>query len=221
VLNSSDKRVAANQANSKKSTGPRNTTSTRFNATKHGLLSAGVTELDDAEGYRNTLCRLHEEYFAETRDFLLGHIALQMVRLRRTARLEAEQITSILNPAIYGEGENPLKDLFPPPAPLVDPGLPTSISCETLAARVTPFQRNQTSIENSMYRAMNQVERLDRMQQGEHLPGPVAVDVAVHSDPRNVDTYVDPTTIVLEGSQSEPAGGEDGADSTKPNRESS
>ncbi len=29
---SSDKRVAANQANCKKSTGPRNTTSTRFNA---------------------------------------------------------------------------------------------------------------------------------------------------------------------------------------------
>jgi hypothetical protein len=164
---------------------------------------------------------LHEDYAAEIREYLIGHIALQMVRLRRIARLEAEQYTAILNPAIYDEDENPLKDLFPPAAPLVDPGLPTSISCETLAARVTPFQRNQTSIENIMYRAMNQVERLDRMQQGEHLPGPVAVDLAVHSDPRNVDTYVEPTTMVLKVPQSEPMGETDRADSREPHRESS
>jgi hypothetical protein len=34
---------------------------TRFNSTKHGLLAVGITELDDAEGYRATLSDLMRE----------------------------------------------------------------------------------------------------------------------------------------------------------------
>jgi len=59
------KRISANRRNAKKSTGPNNTTSTRFNAAKHGLLAAGITELDDADEYQNTLSRLNQAYLAE------------------------------------------------------------------------------------------------------------------------------------------------------------
>jgi hypothetical protein len=44
---SSDKKVEANRANGKKSKGPLDTSSTRYNAQKHRLLSKGFTELDD------------------------------------------------------------------------------------------------------------------------------------------------------------------------------
>jgi hypothetical protein len=40
----SEKKIAANRVNGKKGKGPKDTRTTRFNATKHGLLSAGVTE---------------------------------------------------------------------------------------------------------------------------------------------------------------------------------
>ncbi len=40
-------KLKANWKNAQKSTGPKDTTSTRYNASKHGLLSEGVTELDD------------------------------------------------------------------------------------------------------------------------------------------------------------------------------
>jgi hypothetical protein len=50
-MSTSNKKIAANRINGQKSHGPTNTTSTRFNATKHGLLAVGITELDDAEGY--------------------------------------------------------------------------------------------------------------------------------------------------------------------------
>jgi len=43
----SARKLAANQENAQKSTGPINTISTRYNAAKHGLLSEGVTELDN------------------------------------------------------------------------------------------------------------------------------------------------------------------------------
>jgi hypothetical protein len=47
----SERKIEANTRNALRSTGPKDTTATRFNAVKHGLLAAGVTELDDAEGY--------------------------------------------------------------------------------------------------------------------------------------------------------------------------
>ena len=83
------------------------------------------------------------------------------------------------------------------------------------------LERHRTSLENNMYRAMNQVERLERIEKGEHLPAPVAVDVAVHSDPLNVGTNVEPPKMVLEDSKSEPTGERDKADGTTPDCESS
>jgi hypothetical protein len=196
---SSDRKVAANRSNSKKSPGPQNTTSTRYNATKHGLLAEGIPELDDADGYRETLRRLDKQYAAEMIAFLKGHIVLKMVRLRRNARLEAEHITSLLNPAIYGKVENHLlEDILLPAAPLVDPGLPASISSESVAILVSSFQRHETSLENQMYRAMHEVERLEQIMKGKHLPAPVAVDMAVHSDRHNVGANVAVTKTVLE-----------------------
>jgi hypothetical protein len=46
---SSEKKVEANRASAKKSSGPRDTSSTRYNAQKHRLLSKGFTEVDDLE----------------------------------------------------------------------------------------------------------------------------------------------------------------------------
>lgn len=200
------KRTAANRRNAQKSTGPHNAGPTRFNATKHALLSVGVSELDDADGYRHMLRRLDEAYVPEMIAFLKEHIALQVVRLRRIARLEAEQITAILNPAVYGEVPNdPFKDLLPAP-PLIDPGLPASIGSETVSALVSPFQRYQTSIENSLFRAMNHLERLQRIQEGEYLPPAVAVDVGVHSDHRDAGANAKPAQMFPDDARSEPAG---------------
>lgn len=100
----SDAKASASRRNAKNSTGPHDTSVTRQNAVQHGLLSEGITELDNAEGYRDTLRRLQVSYFDEIDAFLVERIALYMVRLRRTPRLEAEMITSILHPPIYGEG---------------------------------------------------------------------------------------------------------------------
>jgi hypothetical protein len=60
-MSSSARRIAANRINRQKSHGPKNATSTRLNATKHGLLAQGITELDDVEGYRTILSDLVRE----------------------------------------------------------------------------------------------------------------------------------------------------------------
>jgi hypothetical protein len=198
------KRISANRRNCKESTGPKNTTSTRFNATKHVLLADGITELDNAEEYRNTLRRLNQAYLAELETFLLERMALNMVRLRRCARLEAECLTGILNPPIYGETQ----EVFELPSfksSLIDRGLPARITSEKFEPIVSTFQRYETSVENKLFRQMHEVERLRRLIQGEKLPPPVAVDVAVHTDNAGLDSFAesaDPEAI--EGSLSEP-----------------
>ncbi len=196
----SDAKVSANRRNAKKSVGPNDTSSTRFNAVKHGLLSAGVTEIDDAGDFRETLRRLGVAYLEELDDFLVERIALYMVRLRRTARLEAEFIRSVLHPPVYGA--SPL-DLPTFEAPMIDPGLPPSMGGKAVEELNRSYLRYESANENKLYRALNQLERIRRIRQGEHLPAPVAVDVAVHSESPGGDSAGAVPDLVLEGSQLE------------------
>ena len=153
----------------------------------HGLL----TELDNADGYRQMICRLDEAYILEIKLYLREQIALHIVRLRRSARLEAEYVTSILNPPVFGEVPNdPLKETlgFSPVAPLLDPGLPALINSESVEVLVSTFHRYESSIENKLYRAMNQLERLQAIEKVTSCRHQSRVDVAVHSDHRDDST---------------------------------
>src|SRR5438874_1555743 len=155
------KRSSANRRNSEKSTGPNNTTSTRFNATKHGLLAAGVTELDDAEGYRATLSDLVREKdpVGPLETFLVRSAALDIVRLLRARRLEADYITQVLNPPIHEPGV--LANLHRlDEEPLVDPGLPATMPYEAVQLLVNTFQRYESSIAIKLFRSLHELERL-------------------------------------------------------------
>ncbi len=178
----SDKKVAANRINGLKSHGPTDTSSTRFNATRHGLLSIGITELDNAEGYKALLKNLREEKvpvgIVETH--YVESIVLDMIKLRRARRLEAEYITSELNPPI--REPNLLGDdlnLFQ--GALLDPGLPAALSFDSAQRLVTIYQRYETNIAIRLSRTLHELERLQRMRNGEKLPAPSIVDVSVHA----------------------------------------
>ena len=123
-----------------KSTGPNNTTSTRFNATKHGLLAAGVTELDDAEGYRATLSDLVREKdpVGPLETFLVRSAALDIVRLLRARRLEADYITQVLIPPIHEPGVLANRRFFPLG---LRPRVPTARSESGLQMAVVQFEQ--------------------------------------------------------------------------------
>jgi len=171
----SDKQIAANRLNALKSHGPTNTTLTRNNAATHGLLAAGITELDDAEGYS----AMRQDLIKETNPvgtiemFLVESAAVEMVRLRRARRLEGEHITSVLHPRKYKTFR---------PEPDFDPGLPASMKLESVPPLVSVFQRYEGTILQRLFRILHQLERLQRMRHGESLLAPAALDVSVHHD---------------------------------------
>jgi hypothetical protein len=197
------KRSSANRRNAKKSTGPRNTTSTRFNATKHGLLAAGITELDDAEGFRTLSRDLkgEKEPVGVVEGFLVEFIALSIIRRRRLARLEAEYITGVLNPPIRaGEPTFDLGEINS--GTVVDPGLQAPMSGEAVQLLFTLYQRYATGMEQQLYRGLHELERLQRMRRGERLPAPAALDVTVHTEPREAEPVEPPEKVSVEGSLS-------------------
>lgn len=186
-MSTSEKKTTANRLNGQKSHGPTNTRSTRYNATKHGLLAQGVTELDAAEGYQTMLQDLIEEKnpVGPTELFLTKSAALEMVRAHRARRLEAEYITAVLNPPTRGPnflGDE--KELFP--GEIIDPGLPALIEFEP-AQRLVTFQRYESGFVLRLFRTLHELERLQRMRKGETVPAPAGLDVTVHTDTSTED----------------------------------
>ena len=177
-------KAEANRQNAAKSTGPKDTTSTRYNAIKHGLLSEGVTELD-AVDYAKLVGVLKEQMQPEGQieHFLVERVALCMVRLKRACLLEAEYITARLNPPVTETRGGLLlpKDGLLGETIVLDPGIPAHLSVEGVEHLVEKFQRYETAIENRLFRTLNQLERMQRLRQGDQLPAPVNVEVGVHS----------------------------------------
>jgi hypothetical protein len=169
----------SNRKNAQRSTGPHDTTSTRLNAVKHGLLARGLTELDDPDAYESLIQRLTKAKrpVEDLEKFFVQRIAFHMIRLQRAERLEAEYITGEIHPTVKTSA---LDDLD---GKVIDPGLPAAVDAVSAINLVSGLQRYETAIENELYRAIGQLERLQRARLGEFVPVPQTVDVSVHSQP--------------------------------------
>ena len=162
-----------------------------------------MTELDDAEGYRATLHDLTQEKdpVGALEVFFVESAALDITRLRRVRRLEAEYITGVLNPPIRQPGV--LADFSGlDQGAIVDPGLPATMDCGSVLPLVSIFQRYESAGALRLFRTLHELERLQRMRQGEHLltsgrtlpqsivagsPGST-IDVTVHAEPHGPDS---------------------------------
>jgi hypothetical protein len=183
-MSMNDKEQNANRPNGQKLRGPKNTSATRYNARKHGLLAAGLTELD--KGYRTVLRDLMAELkpVGPLEDILVQSAALEIVRLSRARRLEAEHITSVLNPPNNKLGIS-LDEIF-------DPGKPAAIDALDAQPLVNIFQRYESVIFNRLFRTLHELERRQRMRLGDSVPPPASLDVSVEVSSTDVTEIASP-----------------------------
>lgn len=183
----SQKKIAANQKNGAKSPGPTNTANSKYNGTKHGLLRVGVSELDNAEGYKKLLKDLMWERnpVGSIEIFLVESAALDMVRLQRARRLEAEYIASALHPPIYKDAMPTEEDLYK--GTLVDEGYLAVLDPKEAQPLIHIYQRYESNIFARLQKTLHELERLQRMRLGECLPAPTALDVTVHADIKHLN----------------------------------
>ncbi len=150
----------------------------------------GVTEMDDPARFHELRSQLEADFApaGEVEIALVEYVAICIARLRRARMLEAEFITATLNPALtettYPDGNNmsKLDEMFERDygkTVIIDPGLPARLSASDVET-LQKFQRYETAIENKLYRALNQLERSQRMRHGDKISAPAVVDVNVH-----------------------------------------
>ena len=67
---------------------------------------------------------------------------------------------------------------------VIDEGLPAAVGAVSAINLVSGFQRYETALENKLYRAINQLERLQRTRRGEFVPAPQSVDLSINRQER-------------------------------------
>jgi hypothetical protein len=157
---SSPQRIAANQMNAKKSTGPktsRGKTVSSWNSTRHGLLSR---KLPLAHGrskkqFTRLLRNLQQDLdpVGTLEEILVEKIAQEYWRLGVAACYEADELSQ----------ESPFK-----------------------RSSIDRILRYQTTINRQLFQAVNQLERLQRIRKGENVPAPLTLQV-LHDTPSICD----------------------------------
>ncbi len=159
----SQRKIESNRVNASHSTGPRNTQRTRHNAIRHGLLAAGLTEWDDPAEYQENIHALTAIYASSDPldAFLIEHIARDMVRSRRAARLEAENITALSS--WPDPSSDPTSDRC---SPMIDPMIMKAYAGPVLDR----LKRYTSAALNRMLRCRRELERIRRDEPGPGEP---------------------------------------------------
>ena len=171
----SKRQIKANRTNSRKSTGPKDTSTSKWNAVRHGLLSQALTELDDEDMYAQVLRDLTNRIAPEgrTEECLIRNAALDLVGWKRAQMIEAEFIISQLHPATREE----MLDLSSIIGRVLDPGVPSTLSVAA-SEHLLLYQRYETFFSNRLFRTLHEIERIQALRKGEHLVPPIPIDVS-------------------------------------------
>ena len=162
---SSPLRIAANRSNAKKSTGPKTSRGkaiSSWNSARHGLLSKRLPLIYGQN--RRQFSRL----LASLQQDLEPVGTLEEVLVEKIAQEYWRLGTAAWHEAEALTKENPF----------------TKMSIDRIL-------RYQTTINRQLFQAMNQLERLQRLRQGDHVPAPVNIqvsqDTATISEEQNAD----------------------------------
>jgi len=172
----SEKQLEANRKNAKKG-GVKTIEGkkvSKYNSLKHGILSDAITE-DEKENFEELYNNLIQEFRPETTiEFLLvERIALYQIRLYRAARAEATYIKGSFK-------QSPFPDLeFFNEYKSEDEEEERSIRlrCGDIEDLSNLYLRYEKTLENRLYRALRELERIQRARRRDSVPPPLAVDV--------------------------------------------
>lgn len=163
----SSAKVEANRKNAQKSTGPKDTSLTRLNALRHGLLSKEVLIEGEDEGELEELgkrLRMELTPQSELENIFVDRIVSSTWRLKRAARVERDFIQGVYKDCeVFG-------------------GVGAVARCLGYDNTWLNLIRYETAIEKQIYKALHELLRLQSTRKGERPPLPIAVDVDVSTD---------------------------------------
>ena len=167
------KQLIANRKNAKQSTGPKDTSLTRLNALKHGILSEEVLlEGEKRRDLEELGKRLRQELApqGELEIILVDRIISSIWRLKRALKVETALMSYAYEEGLNDKWNNETGDER------------YACKCMLVGSDNEIVQRYETTIERQIYRALHELIRLQAARKGEKPPAPIAVDVDVNRE---------------------------------------
>jgi len=146
----------------------------KYNAEKHGILSQTITGYEQ-EIYKNIFdeLKMHYQPNGIIESLLVEKIATVYIKSFRIAKAENEYMRSILNPSV--EKAELYENML-----LAEEGYEPKVKVRMVENLQNIYSRYETTTENRLYKAMHELERIQRMRKGEKISAPLAVDVEVN-----------------------------------------
>lgn len=182
----STKQIQANRKNAKHGgvkTAAGKTVS-KYNSQRHAILRQTITEYE-GDFYRELVSELEDYYkpLGRMEVLLVERITVHYIKLFRVQKVETEYMKSLLNPhETHIEGGFEMPIIGEPEVEVVDKqGYVPQIDRTTIETLSNTFGRYETTIENKLYKAIHELERMQRLRRGDLVTAPLAIDVAMGS----------------------------------------
>lgn len=178
----SNKQLKANQKNAKLGgvKTPEGKAISRFNTLKHGILLQSVSDYET--GFYSNILEDFDRQFKPVNaieQILLERIAIYYLKLYRVQKAEKEYIKAKLNPRltkIVG-GINCDPEGLLGKKVVLNEGYVPLITEDNIEKLMDIYARYETTIENRLFRAIHELERVQRLRNGENVLPPITADI--------------------------------------------
>jgi hypothetical protein len=168
-----EKQIIANRENAKKSTGPKDSSLTKLNALKYGILSQEIIlkgerkkELEElGKGIRQELAPQGELELV-----LVDRIVTSIWRLKRALRVETALVSYEYDDGLYDNWNNKPRD-----ERLATTDMLTGDNIEKVL-------RYETTMERQIFRTLHELMRIQSSRKGEKPPAPIALDLDLNKE---------------------------------------
>lgn len=158
----------------------------KYNALKHGILKEVVSDYE-RDFYESITERLEDQFqpVGVLEKMLVDRIGVYYLKLYRVARAENEYMRSLLNPRKTYEKSLMDSDIQFTETVVENEGYTAKINEYNVEKLSDIYLRYETTIENRLYKALHELQRIQAARNGEAVPPPVAIDVSVSGEGAN------------------------------------
>ncbi len=187
MSDTSQKQVEANRENGKRGgvKTPEGKAVSKYNALKHGILKEVVSEYEQSF-YDDIVERLEDQFkpIGVLEKILVDRIGVYYIKLYRVAKAENEYMQATLNPRIVNTID-PMDGLMGVRYEVKNEGYVPKVSSSDVDKLSDIYMRYEVAIENRLYRALHELQRLQASRNGEDVPPPLSIDVNVSDEKEN------------------------------------
>ena len=158
----------------------------KYNTLKHGILKELVSDYE--RGFYDDITERLEDQFHPVgvlEKMLVDRIGVYYLKLYRVAKAENEYMRSLLNPRETHEKSLIGSDMVFSETVVDNEGYVPQIDETDVETLSSTYLRYETTIENRLYKALHELQRVQAARNGEAVPPPVAIDVSVSGEGAN------------------------------------